>query len=286
MSQPESGGENARLLMVVKTYPTPSAKHGELVCTAGVDLDSGEWKRVYPFPFRTAAHAHQFRKYEVVSIRIRKAGGEDTRPDSYRLVDLDSVERLEVIGTDSGTWSTRLRYLLPTALETVQSFQDRMLPEDDGGWGQSIGLVRARSGSGRLLANPRSGGWTDQELTKLGKARDSVMSRMFVPTDVSEFKDLMRIPYDFRLGFQDMSGADYEFPILDWEIAALYLKSRRHSDAKALEDVREKIENQIFDESRDVWLVLGSLHQRFKRRNLLAVDGFVWPKASQQHRLF
>lgn len=40
-----------RILITVKTYPTLSAKYGELVCTAGLRED-GSWIRIYPVPFR------------------------------------------------------------------------------------------------------------------------------------------------------------------------------------------------------------------------------------------
>ena len=40
-----------KVLITVKTYPTLSRKHGELVCTAGVRED-GSWVRLYPIPFR------------------------------------------------------------------------------------------------------------------------------------------------------------------------------------------------------------------------------------------
>jgi hypothetical protein len=37
---------NARVLITVKTYPTPSAKYDELVCNAGF-LENGKWIRIY-----------------------------------------------------------------------------------------------------------------------------------------------------------------------------------------------------------------------------------------------
>jgi hypothetical protein len=39
-----------KVLITVKTYPTLSAKYGELVCTAGIKED-GAWVRIYPYPF-------------------------------------------------------------------------------------------------------------------------------------------------------------------------------------------------------------------------------------------
>ncbi len=43
--------ERLRLLITVKTYPIPSKKYDELVCTAGVD-ETGDFFRLYPINFR------------------------------------------------------------------------------------------------------------------------------------------------------------------------------------------------------------------------------------------
>jgi len=41
-----------RILITVKTYPTPSSmRQEEVVCTAGLSED-GKWIRIYPVPFR------------------------------------------------------------------------------------------------------------------------------------------------------------------------------------------------------------------------------------------
>jgi hypothetical protein len=34
-----------KILIVAKTYPCPSTKYGELVCTAGID-ETGKWHRL------------------------------------------------------------------------------------------------------------------------------------------------------------------------------------------------------------------------------------------------
>lgn len=44
--------EIKKVLITVKSYPSPSRRYGETVCVAGVDLDSGRWVRLYPIPFR------------------------------------------------------------------------------------------------------------------------------------------------------------------------------------------------------------------------------------------
>jgi hypothetical protein len=45
------GWSTKRVLIVVKTYPTPAHKGVEVSCTAGVTRE-GEWIRLFPVPFR------------------------------------------------------------------------------------------------------------------------------------------------------------------------------------------------------------------------------------------
>jgi len=41
-----------RIAITVKTYPNPSTKYSETVCTAGVDLDNNRFVRLYPVRLR------------------------------------------------------------------------------------------------------------------------------------------------------------------------------------------------------------------------------------------
>ena len=53
---------DAQVLITVKTYPLPSSKYEELVCTAGF-LPDGKWIRLYPIPFRALPYQDQYQKY-------------------------------------------------------------------------------------------------------------------------------------------------------------------------------------------------------------------------------
>jgi hypothetical protein len=59
----------AQVLITVKTYPLPSNKYNELVCTAGL-LPSGKWIRLYPVPFRALPYADQYSKYHFMIIGV------------------------------------------------------------------------------------------------------------------------------------------------------------------------------------------------------------------------
>jgi len=51
--------ERKRILVICKTYPSPSAKHVETSCVAGID-ESNRLVRLFPVPFRFIADKQQF----------------------------------------------------------------------------------------------------------------------------------------------------------------------------------------------------------------------------------
>ncbi len=56
-----------KVLITVLTYPHPSVKHQELVCTTGI-TEAGEWVRLYPIDLRYLPNHQQFRKYQWLEI--------------------------------------------------------------------------------------------------------------------------------------------------------------------------------------------------------------------------
>ena len=52
--------QKLRVLITVKTYPIPSSRYDELVCTAGV-TETGDLVRLYPINFRDLPFSKQYR---------------------------------------------------------------------------------------------------------------------------------------------------------------------------------------------------------------------------------
>ena len=84
--------QKLRVLITVKTYPIPSSKYDELVCTAGVK-ETGDFVRLYPINFRDLPFSKQYRKYQWIEIIASKHEGRDARKESYR-PDSDSIQIL------------------------------------------------------------------------------------------------------------------------------------------------------------------------------------------------
>lgn len=277
-----------QVLMLVKTYPTPSATYGELVCTAGIRIRDNAWVRIYPYPFRLVGEDHRFAKGNIIEIPLKKAT-DDPRPESYKIDDISKIRKVSHLGTERG-WAQRMAYIKPTALDSVARLKTGMFPasEEAKVWGLSILPVRVRPGSARLTWKPKKG-WDKKQLGKLKRAEEYVRSNLFVNAALRQsFKELAAVPYEFRLVYEDSTGKKNKHLIIDWEIAQLYFNARRkaQSDEEAVEKVRHKIEEVIFSERNDVYLILGNVHYKYRNANVLAIDGFIWPKRQMQDGLF
>ena len=71
-----------RILVLCKTYPSPSAKYSETSCVAGI-TEPGNLIRLYPVPFRLVNDVQQFKKWQWISARIKRSP-DDRRTESYR----------------------------------------------------------------------------------------------------------------------------------------------------------------------------------------------------------
>jgi hypothetical protein len=52
-----------RVLILAKTYPSPSAHYVETSCVAGI-MEHGSMRRLYPIPFRLIEDGQQFKKWQ------------------------------------------------------------------------------------------------------------------------------------------------------------------------------------------------------------------------------
>lgn len=76
--------EHKRILVLVKTYPHPSNKSIETVCTAGLTED-GKWIRIYPIPFRYLAGDKQFKTFQWIEADVvKRPKNKDYRKESIK----------------------------------------------------------------------------------------------------------------------------------------------------------------------------------------------------------
>jgi hypothetical protein len=86
------GWETKKVLIIVKTYPTPSQKYYETVCTAGITDDS-HFIRLYPVPYRSLRPNQKYHKFDWIEVDVQKSY-QDKRPESYKV----RQESIKIIG--------------------------------------------------------------------------------------------------------------------------------------------------------------------------------------------
>ncbi len=166
-----------RILMIVKTYPTPSAQYGELTCTAGVRLSDSAWIRIYPYPFRLVERHYRFQKWDIIEAPILKSTG-DPRPDSFKLYDVEQIKLVKQEKVGDEFWSNRMQYIQNTLCPSVEKLVEGILP---GGatWGPSILPVPVLTGTGKVSWQYKGEEWTSEELEKLTRAELEIQQNLF-----------------------------------------------------------------------------------------------------------
>lgn len=115
-------GRVERILILAKTYPSPSAQFVETSCVAGI-AQSGAMRRLFPVPFRMVEDGQQFKKWQWIDVRVEKAN-KDHRPESHKVY-VDTINCGDVIDTRK-VWASRWEWL-----DKMPSFDS---PRKRAGW--------------------------------------------------------------------------------------------------------------------------------------------------------
>ena len=209
-------GENmqdreAKVLILCKTYPSPSAKYQEISCVAGME-ESGQLIRLYPVPFRLIDGEQKFSKWQWISAKVEKSQ-KDKRPESHKLL-VGSIKPGAVISTDN-SWANRRVFLdklnvyeNPEQLEVARQKHD-----------VTIGLVRPHKILDLQLTEHANKEWTPEQREKL------IRSQMALFDDEQEIGMLEKIPVDFHYHYECHTPTGlkkFKHKIQDWEAGALY----------------------------------------------------------------
>lgn len=258
---------NTRVLITVKTYPQPSDKYDELVCTAGF-LPDGKWIRLYPVPFRALPYNSQYSKYHWVALDLVR-NTKDFRPESYRpKFGIDAIVVGEKIDTGTNRdWAERKKY----ALREVFTSMEEVIQLAKDSEKKSLATLKPREVVDFVIEEverdwkPK---WRDQlrqynlfDLDEKGEGK----TREVIP----------KVPYKYSYRF--LSEGDTKprtLMIEDWEIGMLYWNCLRqcHGDER---QANRLVKQKYFDDfcfKKDLHLFLGTTLQ-YHARN--APDPFV-----------
>ena len=264
--------ERLKILITVKTYPIPSAKYGELVCTAGV-TETGEFIRLYPINFRDQPYSRQYKKYQWIEVEAEKHRGRDFRKESYRPYSDTLVTLGEPIPTKKGDWSERSRYVLANVAQSMEDLKDRQKIDDT-----SLGIIRPKK-IHDMIIEPAEEKWKGSFLEELRQ------NRIWDDRTVSK-EPPRKIPYKFKYVFEcddERCKKKHHMMNEDWELGALYwrLVDRGNTPDEAAGKVRENFLNQMCGPSKDTHFFVGTVLAFPKS---WVVIGVYWPEMQKEKR--
>jgi len=249
-----------KVLMVVKTYPTPSTKYRETVCTAGITED-GKWIRLYPIKFRDLQDDQKFKKFSWIEVDTIKAR-DDKRPESYK-VNSDSIKIIRHVCSQRGI-EERMRMVLPLVKKSLEEIED-----DEKSKGFSLGIFKPKQVNDLVITE------TDRDWTPKQKL---YLSQMSIFDNERHKKVLEKIPWEFQFKFtcDDDRCNGHKIIITDWEIYQTYrnFKNRYKDEKIALQYLKDKWLGMFNNPKNDAYFIVGTVH-RFK--TFIIIGYFICP---------
>ena len=234
-----------RVLVVAKTYPNLSKKYDRTVCTAGIDLDTNQWIRIFPIRFFDLPYEQRFKKYDIIEIEVEhKSDGKYTRKESHQAKD-SSIRILEHLGTE-GNWKRRKEILLPLSSKSVEDLRCKYEVDHT-----SMGIIKPKK-IVDFVATPieRCREWE----------KDLVMGIQQTLAGMYN-SPLEKIPYKFSYVFECDDPAckiQHDLMIEDWEICELYRSEKqRLCEKESLLKVAEKYKDQFLN-TKELYFTLGT----------------------------
>ena len=264
------------IFILVKTYPTISSKHDELVCTAGV-RETGEWVRIYPVPFRKLDWGRQYKKHQWIRAALQK-NPSDNRPESFRPI--SDIEPRELVPAKH-QWAARREILSRVRVyDDMQSLiaaaRQNLL---------SLAMFKPRKITG-FFHEETEREWSPEKLRQLEERARQIGLFQDSREFVREFKVVKKLPYKCSYQFADANGNSSKLMISDWEIGMLFwncLRKAGGDEQAALRKVRQKCEVDL--PGKDLHLILGTTHQFHKRgKNPFIIIGLYYPPALSPSR--
>ena len=257
--------EHLRVLITVKTFPIPSSKYDELVCTAGVNED-GDFIRLYPINFRDLPFSQQYKKYQWLEVDAVKHTGRDSRKESYR-PDCDSIRLRGEPILSRDNWEQRARYVLAKRSQSMEELYAKQELDKT-----SLGIFRPKEVAD-LIITPDEQDW------KPGFKAALMQQRLWENRKASK-EPPRKVPFKFQYKFRcddPRCGGKHQMMIEDWEVGALYWNcvDDGATAQEACDKVKRKFLSQICAPERDTHFYVGTVLAHPKS---WVIIGTFWPK--------
>lgn len=253
----------SRVLITVRTYPTPANKGAETSCTAAV-TDSGKWIRLFPVPYRSLSRDKQFKKYQWIEAELKRARG-DPRPESHN-ISIDTIKLRESVPT-TNDWAQRKTILKPLMRPSMCAIRK----ERDEREHPTLGLFRPRLIKRLIISPVDRPDWTPAQ-------RAILRQKSFGFDAKAPKEELEKIPFDFFYEFVcDDPGCrrGHKMSCTDWEMAEAYRKWKKDYGARWEAPFRQRFEGEMINRF-DTHFFVGTMHAHPK--NWIIVGLFYPPK--------
>ncbi len=257
-----------KILILCKTYPSPSSKHAETSCVAGMD-EEGKLFRLYPVPFRLVSDDKQFKKWQWINVRAEKAAA-DHRPESHKIY-VDTIVCDEDAISTKNHWKDRRDYL--NRIPVFNSFDEIENARQQNG--VTLALLKPNRVLSLEIKPVDSAEWTEEEKRKLLSLQQQ--GNLFDETDEKSIRLLKKLPYDFYYVYECSFGGktvEYRHKIVDWEIGALFWNVHKKDNWEEL--FRRKLEQDLTNQ--DLMFLMGTIH-RFPNQWLIV--SLIYPPKQQ-----
>jgi hypothetical protein len=263
--------ERMKVLITVKTYPIPSAKYDELVCTAGVRED-GRFVRLYPINFRELQVSQRYQKYQWIEVTAAKHIGRDARKESYR-PDPETIKLLGEPIPPARYWTDRAKYVLARKSDSMEHLYNQQNTDRT-----SLGVFKPKKVRD-LIWKPDDADWKASFKAELAQTR-------FWDERKRTLSPPRKVPFKFQYVFEcddSRCKRNHRMMIEDWEVGALYWKLVDGGDSpeEAAKTVREKFLCELCAVDRDTHFFVGTILAHPKT---WVVIGVFWPKLSPPKR--
>lgn len=232
--------EKKKVLVIVKTAPYIIRSGREVVCTAGIDLSTGKWLRLYPIQFRNLSISKRYNKFQIIEAKVKFDKSDiGQRPDSYK-IDQDSIRPLFRLNT-ANDWNEINKLFFPTvskSLEEIYKEKDKT--------GISLGAFKPKK-------------VTNFEIKKVQNDKQT-RRQAVLQIDLFNPKTPLKIPpYDFIYTFycNDSECRGHNSKFIAWEIK----ETSRKWIAIYGKDWKRKLKQRFFNFlflERDTWFIVGT----------------------------
>jgi hypothetical protein len=261
---------DAEILILCKTYPSPSGKHTETSCVAGMDA-RGNLIRLFPVPFRLIAKDQQFKKWQWVKAKIEKAP-KDHRPESH-VIKVDTIKSGGDVSSKK-EWVERRFFL-----DKLKLFHDfESIEIERGRNNKSLALLKPARITGLDISPVSNPNWTEEELAKL--EQEQKQAGLFEDDDKPSIRTLKKLGHDFYYRYEcdtPEGTKSFRHKIVDWEAGALYLRCVQTYQDDWEKAFRIKLEMEL--PSKDLMFLMGNIH-RFQEQWLII--SLIYPPNRQQ----